>query len=332
MVGRGPVVIPLPGSTGGTDEVLAAELGEWLGSSAMRDLAAASGWDWPGGASVGELARELAALSVDWDFRGRHAARAGGGFHERSGVPEERERVFDEGRVKKAAAALGLVETGELDFVPTHVVVLSGTARANVNRARWAAEVVRETDPRPVVVGLAAHRELGEGELKDVAGLGLSETDTEWTTMRDALAGAFGLGMPGLVWESGPDTGGRAARSGRSAEYRWDEGAAQLFVVPAANPDDERPRADTRRQIEWWSAAPGRLSRDSRLLLVTTQIYAPYQQLVAVRVLRRTVPGCRVRTMGVARDFTGQQYLQEVRSALLAAADLAGELPAAFPP
>lgn len=65
------------------------------------------------------------------------------------------------------------------------------------------------------------------------------------------------------------------------------------------------------------------------MLLVTTQIYVPYQHLVGVEVLGLG-SGCGIRTCGVdavqaavpTRVFTGADYLQEIRSALLAARSL----------
>jgi len=43
------------------------------------------------------------------------------------------------------------------------------------------------------VVGLTAHRELGDAERESCAELRLAPTDTEWTTLRDALVAAFKL-------------------------------------------------------------------------------------------------------------------------------------------
>ena len=346
--------IALPGASG-DDARLEAELEAWLRSWAMQDLAAASGWEWPRASSARLLARALAALSDDWDFRKKAAELAKTHFIERSSIPENEvlllaEREVDPPRVIAAARALGLVDSPtELEFAPTHAVVLSGTARANVNRARFAAEVLGKAQTGPYdLIGLTAHRELGTAERASCTELGLADTDTEWTTLRDALADAFDLGAPTSVTESAPDEGDRAARFARGAVYRWvrEPRSAELIVVPSPSARAENPRpANSGDQLRWWTRLPDdptaagspsltKPSSTDAVLLVTTQIYVPYQQLVAVRVLRSVAPGCRLSTIGVTaatgtvptRNFTAQDYLQEVRSALLAAADLLDNL------
>lgn len=343
----GPHDIVLPGTGRGGDAELAAEVGSWLGSWALRDLAAMSGWEWPAVSTDRELAHRLAALSTDWDFRGRAAERTGANFVERSSMPTGEAllvagREVDPARVVAAARALRLVDSQtDPELSPTHAVVLSGTARANVNRARFAAAVLKDLPTPPsVLVGLTAHRELGAAERASCVELGLDDTDTEWTTLRDALAEAFHLGAPTSVEESAPDAGDRSDRFARHAVYRWKgpSGPAELVVVPSPSARAEQPRpANTADQLRWWVSGPGAPTDADAVLLVTTQIYVPYQQLVAARILRRVAPACRLLTVGVTpatgtvatRSFTAQDYLQEVRSALLAAAglldDLAGE-------
>jgi hypothetical protein len=341
-----PHGIPLPGTGLCVGAELEAEVGSWLRSWAMRDLADVSGWVWPDVASDHELARALAALSADWDFRGRAAEQAGAHSVERSFLPTGDALVVggqpvDPAGVVAAARALRLVDSQtELEIDPTHVAVLSGTARANVNRARFAADVLGKVGARPaVLVGLTAHRELGGPERASCAELGLAATDTEWTTLRDALTEAFALEAPSLVEESGPDGGSRGDRFRRSARYRWTGGTmpVELVVVPSPSAGTDQPRpANTADQLTWWGQGPDGPNDDASVLLVTTQIYVPYQQLVAARILQRTAPGCRILTIGVSkatgtvatREFTAQDYLQEVRSALLAAVGLLDDLAA----
>lgn len=341
-------LVPLPG-TGryAGEESLEAQLDRWLRSEPLRDLAARSGWNWPDSESVRDLAHRLADLSADWDFRGRARARAGTHFLERAAMPVERDsdivvggNTIDADHVFAAAEALGLVSTRLADAAdPTHLVILSGTARANVNRTRFAADLARLPGHGPrQIIGLAAHRELRDAERSTCGELGLAPTDTEWTTVRDALAQAFGLGAPDTVVESSADTGDRSLRFARSASYRWgstDAVPVRLHVVPSPTASDPGPRpANTEHQLRWWAEHCDDLDSTSRIVLVTTQIYVPYQHLVGLRVLGTKVPGGGVSTVGVdatraaveTRKFTGSDYLQEVRSALLAARTLADAL------
>jgi hypothetical protein len=337
---------PLPGAgkrAGGNS--LEAQLGDWLRSEPMRHLIAHCGWKWPDTGSVQALAHRLADLSAGWDFRGQASARAGTSFTERAAMPVD-DAITVDGRtvaaqpVLAAAEALGLVSTRLDDGADaTHLVVLSGTARANVNRVGFASEMTRRLGDVPRhIIGLAAHRELGDAERSACADLGLAATDTEWTTLRDALTRTFGLGEPVKSIESGPDAGDRSTRFGRSASYYWNGAhgtSVQLHVVPSPAAADAKPRpANTEQQLRWWAGQCDDLGANSRVVLVTTQIYVPYQHLTGLRVLLAAAPGARVSTVGVAannsalatRKFTGSDYLQEIRSALLAARALADVL------
>lgn len=338
-------MIKLPGGTGIDDDVLVTDLAAWLGSQSMRDLAAASGWDWPDTNSLSELSARLAELSDDWDFRGRHAKQSGKGFVTRSEAFNAAsgdevivgDRGIDPDLVDAAVTVLGLVHSPrDARYAPTHIVVLSGTARANANRCRFTAELLHNDGYRPnSIVALGAHRLLKQAERDSCAAAGLPDADTEWATLRDAMSAAFDLGPPELVFESAADEGDEGTRLGRAAEYRWTTGTpapTSLFVVPspAAHDPDPRP-ANTQAQIQWWSRRSESMLDDARILFVTTQIYVPYQQFVAIQVLRQTAPGCHVRTVGVtnpSRRFTERECLQEVRSALLAARLLTRDLSA----
>jgi hypothetical protein len=320
------------------------ELDRWLRSEPIRELATLSGWQWPDTASVRDLARELAELSSDWDFRGRTRAQSGAHFVERSATPSDTDVVLEGGRtvdvdrVLSAANALGLVETRvDETMLPTHVVILSGTARANVNRATFAANIIDRYSFSPrSIVGLGAHRELGEKERASTRELGLADTDTEWTTLRDALTQALHLGQSEKQVESHPDSGEPSTRFSRSARYEWkrSNGDVQLHVAPSPAAHDEKLRpANTEHQLRWWIDHCDDVDSQSRILVVTTQIYVPYQHMVALRVIGVNGPGCHVMTTGVdaigskvsTRNFTARDYLQEVRSALLAARSLADE-------
>lgn len=343
-IGLEPVRLPGFEPDAGIDG-LREQLDRWLRSEPIRLLAALSGWRWPETGSVRDLARELADLSSDWDFRGRARARSGAHFVERAAMPSDNDVVLPGGktmdvhRVLSAADALGLVATHIDKMVqPTHVVILSGTARANVNRTSFAADVMTQYGFSPRhIVALGAHRELGENERASTRELGLADTGTEWTTLRDSLVQALDLGRAETQIESHPDRGEPSDRFSRSAYYEWQrcDDDVQLYVVPSPNAQDEKPRpANTEHQLRWWIDHCADVDSRSRVLVVTTQIYVPYQHMVALRVVGVNGPGCYVMTAGVdgagakvsTRDFTARDYLQEVRSALLAARSLADEL------
>jgi hypothetical protein len=99
----------------------------------------------------------------------------------------------------------------------------------------------------------------------------------------------------------------------------------EALIVPASEPGR---RVSTADQLRYWADRNG-IGREDRVLLLTTQIYVPFQQLSGLQVLG-IERGCAVRCCGVDAEnsflpglsFSGRSYLQEIRSALLAASRL----------
>jgi hypothetical protein len=314
----------------------------------MQELALASGWNWPNGGGVAAVER-LAQLSDDWDFRGRarKATTAGGGSLqeppqsiERADMPvvptEIGGRFVPEPLIHASAAALGLVRSQPPPAHRfSHIVILSGAAVACLNRARYAADLLGAGVEAAHVVSLGAHRLLGTrpppgrpdgmSEREQAQARGFGAVDSEWAVVLAAARQAFSLGEPEWFEESGPDLGSEEQRLARSARYGWPD--VEVVITPSERPE-QRQRANTTAQLRHWLELAG-LGPADHVLLVTTQIYVPYQHLVGVEVLGLGT-GCGVWTCGVdaehstlpTRAFTGTDYLQEIRSTLLAARSL----------
>jgi hypothetical protein len=315
--------VPLPSLAPGdlTASRLDPILRDWASSPPVRELAAASGWDWPASPQTADLLARLAELSGDWDFR-RRAERNFIG----SAPAEVNGRIVPEDLITDAAAALGLVRAAPLPDVGfTHLVVLSGLVRACVNRTQYAADLLRAGLRAGSTAVLGAHRKLGGQEPEQARQQGLGELFDEADAVLAATRLAFGLGDPERAEESGP----RLARwddklQGASARYHWKD--ADVIIAPSREPSTRR--ANTADQLHAWANLAG-IDPSDQVLLLTTQIYVPFQQLVGLRLLGLE-HGCGVYCCGVDADssalpaapFSGRSYLQEVRSALLAASEL----------
>lgn len=325
--------VPLPSLPPGelTAERLGPVLRQWLDSAPMRALAEASGWAWPGGRDTAELAGRLAELSSDWDFRKQRGSAERNLIGTEPAVVNGRE--VPEGLVAAAARALGLATSTPVpDGQFTALVVLSGLVRACVNRTRHAATLVRDDGVHAdSVVVLGGHRELGGDEPAQASKLGFGEPFDEADVVLAAARHAFGLPAPERCTESRP-RGPRwdQALWAASARYSWPDAEPAVDVVIAPSGDPASRRVNTVEQLRYWAGADGIGPRD-RVLLLTTQIYVPFQQLAGMRVLG-IERGCQVCCCGVdpassvlpGRVFGGRSYLQEIRSALLAARDLIG--------
>ena len=325
--GSGAVGTGMPVGGAGLDpDALRCWLARWLRSPAMLRLAQLSSWEVPEG-PVDLVLGELVACSVDWDFR------SGAERHLMTSRPAiVRGAELDEELVAAAAAELGLAGGGTIAGDFTHTVILGGMARACRNRARFAAGLGGRVGLGDIVM-LTANRPLAGAELSFVVEAG-------WGALADEAAAALAATMEVFGLDADPDraeageieVGAAGAGALDPAELvrrrswshlSWD-GPPQVDVVAAPSGDPAARRARTADQLGFWSGR-AQIGPGHRLLLVTTEHYVPYQQLQALRVL--TVPrGCEVLTTGTPwvpeGSYRGAAYLQEIRSALLAARDL----------
>jgi hypothetical protein len=290
----------------------------------MRALASASGWEWPAGQDTSGLVARLAELSADWDFREQS------GRVERNLIGTEPAvvagREVPEQLIVAAARALGLVKAVPVPEEPfTALVVLSGLVRACINRTRYAADLMQSGLHAKSVSVLGGHRALAGDEPETAAQLGLGEPFDEAEVIVAATREAFGLGEPLTAVQSAPSLSSwDNALWGESAHYDW--GHVDVTIVPSSEPASRR--VNTVDQLRYW-ARDRSIGASDRVLLLTTQIYVPFQQLAGLQVLGIEY-GCQVRCCGVdadnsvlpGRTFGGRSYLQEIRSALLAARDL----------
>jgi hypothetical protein len=314
--------VPLPaGESGGYGAAAVDEaLRGWATSQPVRALAEASAWAWPAERDTLALLERLADLSADWDFRKDRERN----FIE--GAPAEvNGREIPDDLVIAAARALGLVDAVAVTGRKfSHLVVLSGLVSACVNRTHRAAELIRGGLAADAVVVLGAHRALGGAEPRQAKDAGLGDLADEAKVIVAATQKAFGLGAPLAARESQPPPDPRhtATFHAASAHYQWP--SAEVVIAPSSEPGSRR--ANTADQLRHWAEMAG-VGSEHDVLILTTQIYVPYQHMETVRVLGLE-RGCGVCSCGVdaassllprATPFGGRDYLQEIRSALRAA-------------
>lgn len=337
-------VVPPPAWPAGGlgDERLRSELLTWISSNPVQDLADACGWRWPESTSPTGFADALADLTDDWDFRGDRRERGeitGGTLHVNG-------RVVPDETVLQAAHSLGLVAA---DHHPVSggtgvTLVLGAAVRGIYNRSHHALRLLQDRPDEHLTVLTAARpltaAEMGQAHDLDLSRSGLPgrpitlEVDAVAAVLRrlrpDLDAPAITGTLPPPVEAHDPDTARRREHSDRIAAAYLTWPGITVVLAPSGDPD--RRRTNTGDQLRFWAAHAGP-GPDTVVTAITTQIYVPYQQIAAVHAIGRS-HRCGIRVIGVDADtsaiptkhFAARDYLQEVRSTILAARSLLTEL------
>jgi hypothetical protein len=260
--------------------------------------------------------------ALEWfdEFSGRWDYRKG---KERNLVTPQDLGPEVEDIARRAAVALGMVGTS----VPTakhydHVLVLGGLVRACMARPIFAARLLEErTITADAVTALGGFRELKGDELELAARLGHTELTDEFDAMDAGTRKAFRLGAP--LSERG-ERSDVVGASWAVREYSTSEGVPVRVVgAPSSEPGQRVQTADT---YAWFGSELAKLRPGERVLIVTSDIYVPYQHAAALRMLGLPY-AVEVDAVGVrpgdahpdlAQEFKPHNYLQEMRSTIQA--------------
>ncbi|WP_308816395.1 hypothetical protein [Pseudonocardia alni] len=282
---------------------------EWLARPALRAMVEASSGTWPSGGLQSRL-DQLVEFSSVWDRRNGDSRLAITATERSYGQSEQ---------VLGWAAALGLVDVAapsgrDVDTA----LVLGGLVTGCVSRVDYLRDLMKNGRVHVEQIALlGSFRQLQdqERELADEVAPGA-------TTEVDVLM-ALGADLDPRSASWDVTSTGDPVTDPRGAElavHRGEQPSTWVFAARSSDPG-ARPAntADTYRQ----AASALRFGAGTRLLLVTTHIYATYQHWDAVRVLGLPL-GVELETIGTPpgasrRVFSSDWYAQEVRSTLRSA-------------
>ena|GEM_PF-533309 len=308
--GRALAQVPLPSS----DADLEGAIGAWARSRALRVLIE----EWDGEPPEGDLGELLAwqeEFSSRWNFR-----RAKG---ERNDVDRPQLSLLTEKVVKASAKALGLIKGGSKpEGRYDQVLILGGKARGCLSRPSLAAGLIGGGKIEAgSVVALGGFRVLDDQEKTLVEKVGGGALTNEFEAMETGVRRAFELGSPRSKNGIASDLIGGAWRI-----HTYDTPTGlPVSVIAAPSSEPEERRANTPDTFAWFATEVAKLEPGQRVLVVTTDIYVPYQHADALRLLALPY-GVEVDTVGVvpgevdrrlAHSFEAHNYLQEIRSAIL---------------
>lgn len=302
----------LPSNTRSLEQSIA----EWVFSPALAAVVAAFGVTAPEpGTELGDALEWLEEFSLRWDFRGGA---------ERNLVGDQRLDAATRDVVLRAAAALGLVGTS----APAaenydHVLILGGLVRACIARPIYAARLL-DTDEIAArdITALGGFRELKGNELDLAASLGSGDLVDEFHAMDAGVRSAFKVDAP---FDDRGEQSDVVGASWAVREYRLPtEGVVRVVGAPSSEPGVRR--ANTPDTYAWYASELARLRPGERVLIVTSDIYVPYQHADALRMLALPY-SVEVDAVGVApgdahpslvQTFEAHNYLQEFRSTIRA--------------
>jgi hypothetical protein len=286
----------------GTSSGIAA----WVDSQAVAALLAEFDCGPLPSGSLGFRLETLASISDRWDYR-KGA--------ERSQAVGEEFPADKAARIGALAKDLGLVRRQvPPSSVYDHVLVLGGGVMTMRARAGRAAEILRSGVTTSTIAGLGSLRPLPQSP----------ECPTEGDAVDAGLRRAFDLGEPTGLREGTTDLG-------QPWWIRtWSAPSVHVLAAPSTRAGI---RANTGDTFIGWAELVQPDPRNARLLLVTTDIFVPFQHCDAIRLLGLRY-GCVIDTIGfdtAANPWVEApetfEILQEVRSAILSMLALYRALP-----
>ncbi len=302
---------PVPSFPSGPEGLLEG-VDRWARSQALLDVVGAFGELPSADISLPGLLEWLDRFSDRWDFR----------QGERDVGTSPRFTASTKKVVEVGVSALGLVARGTEPKGHFDVVlILGGLARACLSRPLFTARAVNDGAlTADKIVAIGAFRDLSEGEAGLLADFEAEPVGHEFAAMDFGVRHAFEVSDP-TVRQGQPEENPNAAW--RVHEYMTAAGTPiQVAAAPSAEP--EVRRANTVDTLTWLLDTELDLRPGHRLLVVTTDIYVPFQHAHALRLLALpfdvevevagVVPGLVDRRL--AHEFPPDKFLQEIRSTI----------------
>ena len=303
-----------------------AAIEAWARSSALSQLIESFGSKVPGGLALEPLVTWLLNFSELWDFRRLQqeamAKDIGEGARwllNHSHLTPQQQNV-----IKKTARILGLVGVGKpMKQTYDYILVLGGARLSCLLRPRLAASIVKERHIQPkLIVFLTSSRPVADSE-RQATNTYAPNAITEFDLMSAGIENAFHIDR--AFTEQREDDPINVNRSWIIRRYTLTMGFPPMVSLSAPSSEPDKRRANSADTYEFFLSR-FTVASGSILLLATSQIYVPYQQLEAIRTIAlpkklivETV-GFPVVWGGKLQGMAGPtNYLQEIRSTIQSA-------------
>ena len=247
----------------------------WIHSNAMNNMIELFGGTVPKEYTFVQFVQWLNKFVEVWNYRSRNVLN----------TENERWNVFDDIFVKRhkeeimdCASELGLVQESYPNMEPDFILPLGGARYSNLDRPVYAANIHKKirsinADKKIKIVALSGTRPINDKERVAINSYA-PEAGTEFDAINKGLEMAFEL--DGKYEQSGhfDDNINLCSMIRR---YTYNQKNTEIFSLAAPSSDFTR-RANSRDTFEYFLKYFN-IKKEDNILLVTSQIYVPYQLL-----------------------------------------------------
>ncbi|MEN8904772.1 MAG: hypothetical protein ABF289_02305 [Clostridiales bacterium] len=296
----------------------------YLRSNVIRNLVKLFNEDVPQNRSLIELSKWLVDFSEVWDFRKKQKSaldKKTGEFarwlvnDDTSWSDEKRNLILESARI------MGLIdEVKPKEDEYDYFLVLGGARYTCHMRPKLAAEFIYNQGfmPKKVVL-LATSRPVSDSE-RIATDTYAPEAETEFDLI---LAGARKVFELGNLYKNDKYDDANKNKSWNTIEYSQNGNTPEVLAISAPSSDPEQRRANSADTYEFF-LNNYKVDKGSKILLLTSQIYVPYQHMEAIRTIAFKYD-VYVETVGIPPRWTGVlpgmrnpvHYLQEIRATLV---------------
>lgn len=295
------------------------QIEEWIASKELAEIVKAFGGEIPKYSSLKEQVAWLLKFCDRWDYRSIQRI-TNGRSDEKARWQISKQELSDRQKsvVKNGIYALGLIGIDtpqKKDF--DYVIALGGARYSCLYRPKYIRVLLQDNmiQTKKVIL-LSAMRPVLDSE-REATNIYAPDALTEYDLINKGVEQVFSL-KPEYYEERYHNENTHLNWAVR--KYIHNGVSIQSFSGPSSEPNQRRANsADTYKFfIEKENVVKG-----SRLLLVTSQIYVPYQQMEAIRVLGEPYD-LHIETVGFPPEWSGklqgmmepENYLQEIRSVI----------------
>jgi hypothetical protein len=311
-----------------------SEIEDWVRSPELLKLVESFGVKILDALPIEDFVKWLSEFSELWDFRKLQQEAKEKNTNENARwllndshiTPDQKELI------EKASRILGLVGVSEPSkHFYDYILALGGARLSCLLRPQFAAELIKEkkVDTKGIIM-LASSRPVSNSE-RDATDTYAPGALDEYDLINAGIEKSFRL-TNGFT-EEHSDTLSHINKRWAIRKYNADEKKPIIVSISAPSSEPEKRRANSSDTYEFF-ISKFNIPQSSSLLLVTSQIYVPYQQLEAIRTL--AIPhNVIVETIGFPIEWNSNlqgmlglsNYLQEIRSTIQSINRFLGQYP-----